>query len=79
MINKVKFIVECDISKDIKDLDKIIKGRIYVIDGVEDVKVTAAPVAQLSEPQRPQNCGTSYCSCIECPFAAAPTTPKGSA
>ena len=25
---------------------------------------------------RPENCGTGHCSCIECPFAAAPTTPK---
>lgn len=35
-----------------------------------DSHLTAAPSPDGKAEQRPQNCGTGYCSCIECPFEA---------
>lgn len=41
-----------DCSKDVPNLEKLVQGRAYTLDGVEAVRVMSAPVAQLSFEER---------------------------
>ena len=54
-----------DVLKDSQDYKM---GRAMTVEAVEALEEALAKQEQ-GEPvkqQRPQNCGTSYCSCIEC-------------
>jgi hypothetical protein len=47
-----------------KSYEAQLKAEVAVL--TEMVRVLSDRIAQMDAEKRPQNCGTTYCSCIEC-------------
>jgi hypothetical protein len=47
-----------------KSYEAQLKAEVAVL--TEMVRVLSDRIAQMDSEKRPQNCGTGYCSCIEC-------------
>lgn len=55
------------------DIDRHLRTKHPGMQTLEALATVRAAIAQ-AEPteQRPQNCGTGFCSCIECPYHGQP-------